>query len=98
MKNKNDSVPFTRARRKTQLTLTGHAMQAVAADLPPMGPGLPKEVIRLGASLEIANDREGRAYFTLKGRTGEVLADVNFAPWDMGARRQEEQLAQNASV
>jgi len=73
-------------------------MQAVAADRPPMGPGLSKDVIRLGASLEIANDREGRAYFTLKGRTGEVLADVNFAPWETGARRQEVQLAQNASM
>ncbi len=73
-------------------------MQAVAADRPPMGPGLSKEVIRLGVSLEIANDREGRAYFTLKGRTCEVLADVNFAPGELGARRQEVQLAQNASM
>lgn len=73
-------------------------MQAVAADRPPMGPGLSKEVIRRGVSLEIANDREGRAYFTLKGRTGEVLADVNFAPGELGARRQEVQLAQNASM
>jgi len=69
-------------RRRVRMTLTGSAMQAVAADLPPMGPGLGKKLIKRGVSLEIAGNYVGQAFFTLRGADGEVLADVTLAPED----------------
>jgi hypothetical protein len=69
-------------RRRRWLTLTGDAMHAVAADRPPLGPGLAPALVRRAASLDIANNNLGRAFFTLKDGQGGVLAEVDFAPDD----------------
>jgi hypothetical protein len=78
------------ARRRRWLTLTGDAMHAVALDRPPMGSGIAPRLVRRAASLDIANNNLGRAFFTLRDAGGSVLVEVDFAPEDFqrkGARR-----------
>ena len=71
-----------RLRRRNRFILTGDAMHAVAKDVPPMGPGFSKKLLKRAARLEVGGNYEGRAFFTLRDAAGDLLGEVDFAPSD----------------
>lgn len=54
-------------------------MFALATALPPMGAGFSEKLAKEASLLEIAHNRLGDAFFTLKDRQGLVLGDVRIA-------------------
>jgi hypothetical protein len=82
---KIERTATTRPRRR--FTLTGEAMHAVALDRAPMGPGFKKALLAQADCLEVAGNYEGRTFFKLRGKAGEVLAQTDFAVEDFVAGR-----------
>lgn len=70
--------PTSKRSRRPTLVLTGHAMAAVAADLPPMGGGFPQRLIQKALRLEVSHDRGGGVHFSLLAESGAVLGTVGY--------------------
>lgn len=70
--------PAPKRSRRPTLVLTGHAMAAVAADLPPMGGGFPQRLIQKAQRLEVSHDSAGGVHFTLLAGDGAVLGAVDY--------------------
>lgn len=75
--NNIHTIPSALRRSKT-LTLTDHAMQAIAMDLPPMGAGFPKHLVARAKRLDVSHDRAGGVHYTLRAADEAVLGEVGY--------------------